>query len=403
MPTCCSAPRSSISMNGSPAIWSENRVQRAHRMQRSRSSRTCEEMLIGLVNVRLTSWKRESGRPLDIAWFCSGHSPPLSHIGQSSGWLISSSSITPCWALSAASEVNWVRTTMSSVATVVHEAIGLRCPSTSTRHCRHAPTGSSSGWSQNRGIWMPTNSAARITRVPLGTLVSMPSMVNVTISGRLTPSPVCGLAASETLVIRVSCLSVRSQHGVSRVERTSASFDVGDVLVAKERDGGRHRAGRTIAQRAERLPQDRVGDIPQLVEILQGALAGFQPFVDLVQPEGAFPARRALPARLVLVELSPAPHRTYHTGGLVEDLQRLGAQHRARRAHALVVQRHVEVLVGEQRRRGSARRPELELMPGAHPTRVSEQLAQRDSQRGLILARAGDVSGQRIQREARRF
>jgi hypothetical protein len=41
----------------------ENRVQRAHRMQRSRSSRTCEEMLIGLVNVRLTSWNRESGRP----------------------------------------------------------------------------------------------------------------------------------------------------------------------------------------------------------------------------------------------------------------------------------------------------------------------------------------------------
>ncbi len=83
-------------------------------------------MLIGLANVRLTSVKRESARPLDIAWFCSGHSPPLSHIGQSSGWLMSSSSITPCWALSAASDVSWVRTTMSSVATVVHDAIGLR-------------------------------------------------------------------------------------------------------------------------------------------------------------------------------------------------------------------------------------------------------------------------------------
>ncbi|CKN50219.1 Uncharacterised protein [Mycobacterium tuberculosis] len=170
-------------MNGSPAIWSENRVQRAHRMQRSRSSSTCAEMLIGLAKVRLASVKRESVRPLDIAWFCSGHSPPLSHIGQSSGWLISSSSITPCWALSAISEVSWVRTTMSSVATVVHDASGLRCPSTSTRHCRQAPTGSSSGWAQNRGIWIPISSAARITNVPLGTLISTPSMVSVTISG----------------------------------------------------------------------------------------------------------------------------------------------------------------------------------------------------------------------------
>ena len=37
----------------------------------------------------------------------------------------------------------------------MQEAGGLGCPSTSTRHCRQAPTGSSSGWSQNRGIWMP--------------------------------------------------------------------------------------------------------------------------------------------------------------------------------------------------------------------------------------------------------
>ncbi len=74
---------------------------------------------------------RVSPRPLDMAWFCSGHSPPLSHIGQSSGWLISSSSITPCCAFSATGEVSWVRTTMPSVQTVVQEASGLRWPSTS--------------------------------------------------------------------------------------------------------------------------------------------------------------------------------------------------------------------------------------------------------------------------------
>ncbi len=72
-------------MNGSPAIWLENRVQRAHSTQRSRSSSTWAERLIGFGKVRLTSVKRVSARPLDMAWFCSGHSPPLSQTGQSSG------------------------------------------------------------------------------------------------------------------------------------------------------------------------------------------------------------------------------------------------------------------------------------------------------------------------------
>ncbi len=113
-------------MNGSPAIWLENRVHLAHSTHRSRSSSTCADRLIGLGKVRLTSVNRVSAWPLDIAWFCSGHSPPLSHTGQSRGWLISSSSITPRCALSADSEVTCVRTTMSGVHVIVHDAIGLR-------------------------------------------------------------------------------------------------------------------------------------------------------------------------------------------------------------------------------------------------------------------------------------
>ncbi len=126
--------------------------------------------------------KRESAAPLDIAWFCSGHSPPLSQTGQSSGWLISSSSITPRCAFSATGELSWVRTTMPSATGMVQEATGLRWPSISTMHWRQAPAGSSSGWSQKRGIWVPMVSAARITNVPLGTCTSTPSMVSVTSS-----------------------------------------------------------------------------------------------------------------------------------------------------------------------------------------------------------------------------
>ena len=64
----------------------------------------------------------------------------------------------------------------------VHEATGLRWPSTSTRHCRQAPAGASSGWSQNRGIAMPSCSATRMTSAPFGASTSIPSMVTLTVS-----------------------------------------------------------------------------------------------------------------------------------------------------------------------------------------------------------------------------
>ena len=138
-------PRSMKSMNASPAISSDVRTHLVHEMHRSRSSSTSVEIGTGLGKVRLSSVNLVSPWPEDIAWFCSGHSPPLSHIGQSSGWLMSSSSITPRCAFSATAEVSCVRATMPSVHVVVHEASGLRWPSTSTRHWRQAPMGSSSG------------------------------------------------------------------------------------------------------------------------------------------------------------------------------------------------------------------------------------------------------------------
>ena len=90
----------------------------------------------------------------------------------------------PCCALSATGLVAWVLTTMPSATVIVHEAcglgIGLPLPASgmSTRHWRQAPTGASSGWSQKRGIWTPTCSAARMTSVSLGTLTSTPSIVS---------------------------------------------------------------------------------------------------------------------------------------------------------------------------------------------------------------------------------
>ena len=135
------------------------------------------------------SAKRDSPRPLDIAWFCSGHSPPLSQTGQSSGWLIEQELHDALLRLvgDLGGDLGAARPCPSETASV-QEACGLpieassplRGAHTSTRHWRQAPTGASSGWSQNRGIWTPICSAARITSESLGTETSTSSMVSVT-------------------------------------------------------------------------------------------------------------------------------------------------------------------------------------------------------------------------------
>src|SRR6185437_3824744 len=397
-----SGPRSKNSMNGSPAICSEYRVQRVQEMQRSRSSRTSVEIATGLAKVRLTSVKRVSPCPFDIAWFCSGHSPPLSHMGQSSGWLMSSSSITPRCAFSATGEVSWVRTTIPSVQVVVHEASGLTCPVTSTRHCRHAPAGSSSGWSQNRGIWSPSSSAARMTSVPLGTVISNPSMVTVTpsVTGAAAGSLVCKVIYVVSLAVRCAGGAPASttaspgapeHRGGGRVERAAALLLVLEVLVPEVLDRRLDRADRAVAERAERPPEDVVADVQQLLQVFLAALAVFQPVQHPDHPERPLPAGRALAARLVLVELGPPQGGPDHAGGLVEDLQGPGAEQRPGRGHRFEVERDVEVLVGEDRGGRPARRPELQPVPGPNPARQIQQFAQRDAQRRLVLARDRDV------------
>ena len=142
--TSVCAPRSPKLISASPAISSAKRVQRPHWMQRSRSSRTSSEIGIGFSQWRFSSTKRDSPGPNASVVSCSGHSPPRSHTGQSSGWLISSSSSTPSWAWRAASDC--VCTTMPSATTVAHEICRPRMPSTSTRHMRHMPTGFMRSW-----------------------------------------------------------------------------------------------------------------------------------------------------------------------------------------------------------------------------------------------------------------
>src|SRR3712207_6375512 len=189
-------------------------------------------------------------------------------MGQSSGWLISSSSRVPSWPARATSEVTWVLTSMPSVTVVVQAVSGLRWPTTSTRHWRQAPTGASSRWSQNRGMIVPSCSAARITSVPGGTSSSWPSMVTFT---------VVGLSGMRLLV---------GADGDARPrEGAPAAADVLVELVAEVAQGGDDGAGRPVAEGAEGAPEDRVADVLEGVHVLGPALARLQPAEDLAHPD----------------------------------------------------------------------------------------------------------------------
>src|SRR6266567_2429672 len=268
--------------------------------------------------------KRVSPGPFAIVWSCSGHSPPLSHMGQSSGWLISRNSSVPSCPARAISLVSWVLTTMPSVTVVVQAVSGLRWPTTSTRHWRQAPSGASSPWS---------------------------SMVTFTVVGL---SGIGGVSR------------VRADRHALPAERAATAFDVLVELFAEVLQGRDDRAGGPVAERAEGAAEDRVADVLQRVHVLFAASAVLQPGEDLGHPVGALAAGRALAAGLVGVEPHEVQARADDADVLGEHDHRGGAEQAAGALDALEVHRGVQVVGGEQRRGGAARRPRLERLAVQH-------------------------------------
>src|SRR3982751_1218207 len=111
-------------------------------MQRSRSRAIVGEIGIGFSSVRLSNCIRVFPGPQRKVRSCSGHSPPLSQTGQSSGWLTRMNSSVAFWPSAAFAELWAVRTFMPSCAVIVQPAWSFGIPSTSTRHIRQsAPAG----------------------------------------------------------------------------------------------------------------------------------------------------------------------------------------------------------------------------------------------------------------------
>ena len=137
-------PRSNPLSASSPARISPNRTHRQQRMHRSRSSTSTGPIRMCFRNIRFVSMNRLCPGPNFRVLSWSGHSPPLSQIGQSRGWLTSRNSRMPCCPCLTRSL--WVRTTMSSPASCVHAVTSFGIFSISTRHIRQAPSGGIRSW-----------------------------------------------------------------------------------------------------------------------------------------------------------------------------------------------------------------------------------------------------------------
>src|SRR6266545_959184 len=100
--------------------------------------------------------------------------------------------------------------------------------------------------------------------------------------------------------------------------RAPALVDVGLELRAVLVDVARDRVDGEVTERAERLPEHAVAYVPQQVEVSVLRAPGLDLFQQADHPACALPARRALAARLVHVELLDPQGELHHAGTLVD-------------------------------------------------------------------------------------
>ncbi len=144
-----SLPRATMPICASSSISRMNRTHRVQRMQRLRLSisvgpKSTSAFTPSPSNVRRGNSIRLSLLPNEYEKSWSGHSPPLSQTGQSSGWLTSRNSKTPAraWTTSGAS----VDTTIPSPQVVEQAVWSLAIFSILTRQTRQEPSMLMPGW-----------------------------------------------------------------------------------------------------------------------------------------------------------------------------------------------------------------------------------------------------------------
>ena len=141
------------------------------------------------------------------------------------------------------------------------------------------------------------------------------------------------------------------------------------------------------------LPAMLFADADQQVDVAHLPFAALDPGQDLVQPVAPFAARRALAARLVLVEVQQVLRRPHHAGRLVHHDDAGRAEHRSRLRDVVEAGRDVELIGQQDRHRRPAGDDRLQRAAVADAAGVLEdQLLQRRLHRRFEDAGLLDVA-----------
>src|SRR5664279_3548990 len=306
---------------------------------------------------------------------------------QSTGWLsVTSSSI--CFLR--------VRTRGESVSTRMPLATGMLqamssqpwavpSPSTSTMQIRQLPGTDRAGCQQKNGMTWPLARAACITVWPSSASTRSPSMKISTIEGHLGNSP----------------------FGADRLEpavvlRAAVHDPVLELVAVLGEDADRRVAG-GVAHAADRRAVVGLGDRDQALDVVELALAGDDAVDDLVQPAHAFAARRALAARLVVIEANEHLQQADHARAFGDDDHAARAETRACRDQAGVIEREqLDLGGGEHLGRDAAGDDALELLAAEHAAAVLvDELRERVAVFDFVHAGPRHVSRDRDQLRAR--
>ena len=184
---------------------------------------------------------------------------------------------------------------------------------------------------------------------------------------------------------------------------TARTVEVRLELVAVVAKVARHRVHGEVSERAERLAEHAVAHVVEKREVADARPPVLELRQELDEPARPDATRRALPARLVHVELRGPQRELHHAAAVVDDDDRRGAEERPGRPDRVVVHRRVD-LRGRQHRNGRAAGNHRLELATARDTAcdVVDQLAQRHSELALVVSGPLDVPGQREHRRPRR-
>src|SRR5215216_589533 len=209
-----------------------------------------------------------------------------------------------------------------------------------------------------------------------------------------------GAEISRPSIVKVTNLSSgRGMSGhqsepVALARGLDVRLELGPEVLDHRADRHRHR----VAEHAQAVADDLLADGRHDVEVHRRRLAGVDALEHLHRPVGSLAAGRALPARLVAIELRGLERDVDDRDGVVDDDDRAGPEHRPGLRHRLEVVGQVEVLVGprQHRRARAARIPELDRAPvlGTAGEAVDD-VARRDPELDLVVARSLDASRDR--------